>query len=406
MDFTPYMLIKTILTLAEKNSKIYIDENLKKSCEPHLSQKLTAKQYEFISRKSLNAKLSNKEISETDCIFEIYDTYVYSGFADSYLFRKRFPSLPENIFVNYNLALSRATQDKFYYSHFSDPKNLKFDLLCLDQISQEKLDSWNNHQYIVIKPLRASRGRGIIIAPVARLNDYLAFIRDTQKFKKDDHLRLLNPSKLTELFKAIKAKYKIPDSLDWTMNYWTEDADNFNGESFVLLQEFKQGKLIDGFDPTGRIVFIYRENGEMEIVDGYWKFPEKKLAQEQTEDLQTQHISNVSLSDIQPNSKLMTTEEKEQITKILFPQLQQVFTKALSATVAEHKSGFCHSTDAAVKAYGEAMRLRTEEEPEIVTNSKSEITGIGLFATKKNPNPSNPPTPTPNNNDGPKCVIS
>jgi hypothetical protein len=157
---------------------------------------------------------------------------------------------------------------------------------------------------LVIKPLAASKGYGVII---------------TQKKHLDFILKNI-------LNKSDKIKY----SRDKTYNYWIVDPQ----EKF-LVEEYIESKSIivnnKPYDPTMRMVFtLHCEAGtiNLTLLDGYWKLPKKST--DDTGSLTEKHKS--SINPLNQSSEKINSEDLLDVKTKLKLILPYVYIKMLEKT--------------------------------------------------------------------------
>ncbi|QQR49293.1 hypothetical protein IPF37_00400 [bacterium] len=134
-----------------------------------------------------------------------------------------------------------------------------------------------NCSTLVIKPLNAFKGSGIIITHASNL---------------DDHLRNILP--MEKRSKKIRSTTSVSDA----EKYWLKDKNqNFIVEEYEASQPIEVESNL--YDPTMRMVFtLHYDEGKIHLtfLDGYWKLPTQPLIGAGT--LNDKHISKIGDSGI------------------------------------------------------------------------------------------------------------
>lgn len=158
--------------------------------------------------------------------------------------------------------------------------------------------------YYVIKPLNASRGRGVVMLHRQELCTTIQTL-----FSKGATM--------------LKAK-------DQAFAYWPSDKN----KTFLLEQFYASKSLVvDGhpYDPTMRVVFILSNNAgktQVTFLDAYWKLPEKSLDQDGS--MTEKHKSHIIKKSV--SSCIVDRDDFKKVTMLLEPVLIRVYEKMLAQT--------------------------------------------------------------------------
>ncbi|ADI37413.1 hypothetical protein [Waddlia chondrophila] len=172
-------------------------------------------------------------------------------------------------------------------------------------MTSEEIQSSHTHfssEYVVIKPLNAFLGNGVI---------------------------LLERTKLPEILQLIwKSPKKLPDSSDKGYSYWKKARDKH-----LIVEEFHLSDPVavshlkgKEYDPTLRVVFmLWHEHGEiqMDFVELHWKLPKKSLSEKGS--FSEKHKSYGQI----PHFALVEPEREEAIKHQLRETMPLLYAKML-----------------------------------------------------------------------------
>lgn len=166
----------------------------------------------------------------------------------------------------------------------------------------KKINDYHQSDILVIKPLNAAKGHGIIM------------------IKKEDLEKTLN---------IILTGTIIPDeSPDASAyNYWINDKnDHFIVESYVPSKPV----IVDGrsYDATMRMVFVlHHDKGRMHVtfLDGYWKLPRIALEEEGT----LTEKAKSSIREDRKSSEKINPEDMQKAQNLMKDMLPQLYLKML-----------------------------------------------------------------------------
>ncbi len=265
-----------------------------------------------------------KNLSSKDCIlipgFFSEECMTFACQLDNYL--KNY-NIPADV-INSHSSVIALTQDKAVYAYLDQSEHLKTELVRLGSLSQIKktqkmMDVPGDK--LVIKPTSAEGGKGVIVIDKKDLPHYLNFIFWIQTSKPTQE----------EIAEVIERTKLNIDSAHKSIQYWKNSFASREGKDFVLIQEFKESKAIDDYDPTGRMVFMVDNEANVKFVDGYWKFP-----------LHTQNAmvpeSNKHVSDFNTNGSLsrkISEEDSKAIQASLAPVISRIVKKATQQSLPE-----------------------------------------------------------------------
>jgi len=170
----------------------------------------------------------------------------------------------------------------------------------------EKINNDFESDLLVIKPLNASRGQGVIILSKRDLSKTLKMIftkkRRMKKFKND------------------------------SFNFWAKYR-----EKKFLIEEFRESKYItvDGkqYDGTMRVVFVlsyHKKNIDLSFLGEYWKLPVKHISQKGT--LNEKHKSKVDCKRRPLSVAKVSKEDAEHVKSLLSDVLPILYKKMLMQT--------------------------------------------------------------------------
>ncbi len=156
---------------------------------------------------------------------------------------------------------------------------------------------------LVIKPINASLGRGVVI---------------------------IEPQKLDAILRIVLKQSSVSTDQEDAQNlsYWVTDH-----EKFFIVEEFTQSKIIyvdnKPYDPTMRVAFVlFNNNGIIQInfLDAYWKLPSQALNENSS--ITQQHKSHIESG--KQSSAPVDTHDFEIVKEQLSLLLPSLYLKILA----------------------------------------------------------------------------
>lgn len=330
---------------------------------------------EFIDPEKLEEKERTELLSltENDCIVipgqESQECMDYATRLESFLRQHHCHARV----VNSADSINGLVNNKVLYAVFGGSDLLPTELIDLKKINADKVQRFQRiGKKIVIKPTNASGGNGVIVTTPEKLGAYLELVSYLQSFNA--YNLSYNEQKQVIREKAISLGIEYDIGNDKSLDYWFDQySENNYSENthFVLLQEFQEATLVDGYNATGRMVFTI-EGDTIQFVDGYWKLPLVK----QDTNLSKMYVSEIHLEKDAANSRLLSKEEKQLIENSLRPSIAMVVQRAQSQPLVQHIKQMKNSNDADIVSYATILerQFRNSLKAPAITIDNSRVT--------------------------------
>lgn len=256
--------------------------------------------------------------------------------------------------INSSSSIIGLAKNKVLYKLFGGDQHLATQFLRLNAPDQTKIDKVMAmpSDKIVIKPTNSAGGSGVIVIDKKDLPKYLRFLNWLLSTNYPGS-GFYNPGIPCNVINQ-RAKELDIDIGHKSMEYWRDMNHRSNpNRNFILLQEFKKGKLVDGYDPTGRMVFVV-DGPKIRFIDGYWKLPayqEKDAVSDSKK-----YVSDVHQGDGSEFSLPLSAEDRLAIETSLLPTLQMIIGKAEQMPLAAHLQAMAEGPDRDISAYAALLR--------------------------------------------------
>jgi len=207
-------------------------------------------------------------------------------------------------------------------------------------------------QRYVIKPLEASRGRGVLVVESDALDDVLK--------------KILTRDNAAEKARVKMEEFRIVDGEDDPYEYWVIDKN-----PVFLIETCEASKPVrangEQYDGTMRMVFtLTRNKGDTSIdfIDAYWKLPSRPLGQGPSRDSVVSKIHREEDADLgAPISAPVSNRDKAIVEEQLKGIIPGIYQRIISETPDAVMRRLINSVDESHRAYGLYLLSRTANIP-------------------------------------------